>query len=149
MSPPRERGDWWMFHHDVQHTGRSPFTGPAIPQLKWKYATGSAIYSSPALGADGTIYVGSVDDNLYALTPSGSLKWKYTTGSMIDSSPALGADGTIYVGSWDDNLYALTDNAERLAEVEICHRRLRSIPLRRSGRMARSTWDQMMTTSMR
>ena len=75
-----DRGDWWMFHHDVQHTGRSPFTGPAIPQLAWKYATGNAIYSSPALGADGTIYVGSNDDNLYALTASGALKWKYATG---------------------------------------------------------------------
>ena len=40
------------------------------------------IYSSPAVGADGTIYVGSDDDNLYALTDngtSGSLKWKYAT----------------------------------------------------------------------
>ena len=26
---PNEQGDWWMFHHDPQHTGRSPFTGPA------------------------------------------------------------------------------------------------------------------------
>ena len=40
--------------------------------------------SSPAIGADGTIYVGSYDDNLYALTDngtSGSLKWKYATGN--------------------------------------------------------------------
>ena len=69
-----------MFHHDPQHTGRSPFTGPATAQLKWKYATGMSRHSSPALGADGTIYVGSADDNLYALTPNGSLKWKYATG---------------------------------------------------------------------
>ncbi len=68
------------------------------------------IWSSPALGADGTIYVGSLDGNLYALNPEGSLKWKYPTGSYIDSSPTVGADGTIYVGSWDNNLYALTDN---------------------------------------
>ena len=69
-----------------------------------------AVRSSPppALGADGTIYVGSEDDNLYALTPNGALlKWKYATGSAIISSPALGADGTIYVGSNDDNLYAI------------------------------------------
>ena len=82
------------------------------------------IDSSPAIGADGTIYVGSEDDNLYALTDngtSGSLKWKYATGIVIESSPALGADGTIYVGSNDNNLYALTP--ERLAEVEIYHRR--------------------------
>ena len=38
-----DRGDWWMFHHDVQHTGCSPFSGPAIPALKWKYTTGAYI----------------------------------------------------------------------------------------------------------
>ena len=67
------------------------------------------IESSPAIGADGTIYVGSHDDNLYALNPAdGSLKWKYRHGTMRSaSSPAIGADGTIYVGSEDDNLYAL------------------------------------------
>jgi hypothetical protein len=29
--------------------------------LKWRYSTGSIVYSSPAIGADGTIYVGSWD----------------------------------------------------------------------------------------
>ena len=27
-------GDWWMFHHDPQHTGRSPFSGPTAPVAK-------------------------------------------------------------------------------------------------------------------
>jgi outer membrane protein assembly factor BamB len=101
-----------MFHHDAQHTGRSPFTGPSVPELKWAYATGSGIFnSSPAIGADGTIYIGSDDNNLYALNPSdGSLKWKYPTKSEVFSSPAIGTDGTIYVGSWDDHLYALNPN---------------------------------------
>ena len=31
------QGDWWMFHHDPQHTGRSPFTGPASPVQKWAF----------------------------------------------------------------------------------------------------------------
>ena len=75
--------------------------------LKWKYDTGNYIWSSPALGADGTLYVGSYDDNLYALNPDGSVKWKYATGYSIESSPAIGADGTLYVGSWDHNFYAI------------------------------------------
>ncbi|MGB4374776.1 MAG: PQQ-binding-like beta-propeller repeat protein [Defluviitoga tunisiensis] len=33
--------------------------------LKWKYKTGGLINSSPAIGSDGTIYVGS--DCLYAI----------------------------------------------------------------------------------
>ncbi len=65
------------------------------------------MYSSPALGAAGTIYVGSYDNNLYALNPDGTEKWRFATGSYVYSSPVLGVDGTIYVGSQDNNLYAV------------------------------------------
>lgn len=77
------------------------------PILKWMFTTGGDIYSSPAIGRDGTIYVGSFDNNLYAINTDGTLKWKFTTGGDIYSSPAIGKDGTIYVGSLDDNLYAI------------------------------------------
>ncbi len=30
--------------------------------LKWKYTTGSFVDSSPAIGADGTVYIGSIDN---------------------------------------------------------------------------------------
>ena len=39
--------------------------------------------SSPAVGADGTIYVGSSDDNLYAVNPDGTQKWKFTTAGSL------------------------------------------------------------------
>lgn len=58
---------------------------------------------------DGTIYVGSQDNNLYAINPDGTLKWSYATRARIESSPTIGADGTIYFGSLDWNLYALYD----------------------------------------
>ena len=77
---------WPMFHHNLQHTGRSPYKGPETPTLKWSFTTGGVImYSSPAIGSDGTIYVGS--DKLYAINPNGTFKWSYTTGEDIDSSP--------------------------------------------------------------
>ena len=101
---------WPMFHYDLQHTGRSPYAGPSAPALKWSYATGASIYSSPAIGADGAIYVGSEDNKLYALNPNGALKWTYATGGLVQSSPAIGADGAIYVGSYDGKLYALNTN---------------------------------------
>ncbi|OQX22811.1 MAG: hypothetical protein BWK80_29230 [Desulfobacteraceae bacterium IS3] len=73
----------------------------------WKYQTNDVIISSPAVGADSTIYVGSWDGFLYALNPDGTLKWSYQTGGGIYSSPAVSAEGVIYVGSWDGFLYAL------------------------------------------
>ncbi len=98
---------WPMFHHDLKHTGQSPYLGAQDNNRKWSYTTGDAILSSPAIGSDGTIYVGSYDKKLYAINKDGTLKWSYATGSYIESSPAIGIDGTIYVGSYDHKLYAI------------------------------------------
>jgi outer membrane protein assembly factor BamB len=70
----------------------------------------ASLVSSPAIGTDGTIYVGSYDRNLYAINPDGSIKWKYTTKGDVESSPAIGKDETIYVGSSDNNLYAINSD---------------------------------------
>jgi outer membrane protein assembly factor BamB len=62
--------------------------------------------SSPAV-ANGVVYVGSNDNNLYALNATtGAKVWNYTTGGSVYSSPAV-ANGVVYVGSQDHNLYAL------------------------------------------
>jgi parallel beta-helix repeat protein len=104
---PIEQYPWPMFRHDLMHTGRSPYIGPGIPACKWTYSAGHAIHSSPTIGPDGTIYVGSLDKKLHALNPDGSLKWAFPTEDWIYSSPAIGSDGTVYVGSDDNNLYAI------------------------------------------
>jgi outer membrane protein assembly factor BamB len=77
-------------------------------EVQWRYLTGSSVYSSPVIGSDGTVYVGSHDSYLYAITSSGTLKWRYLIGNSINSSPAIGSDGTVYVGSYDYYLYAIT-----------------------------------------
>eukprot|EP01047_Picozoa_sp_COSAG01_P109466 COSAG01_NODE_38336_length_491_cov_0.561224_1_plen_86_part_00 len=40
----------------------------------WSFTTGDRVESSPALGPDGTVYVGSGDGKLYALTAEGERK---------------------------------------------------------------------------
>ena len=83
--------------------------------LKWRYKTGNLIESSPAISEDGTIYVGSYDDYLYAINPDGTPKWRYQTGNNVESSPAIGSDGTVYVGSWDHYLYAIYSESQGLS----------------------------------
>jgi outer membrane protein assembly factor BamB len=95
-----------MFRHDLKHTGRSNYTGSDNNSLQWVYAVGSST-STPAIGTDSTIYVGSHDTNLYAIHANGTLKWKFQTGDSIESSPAVGTDGVIYVGSNDNYIYAI------------------------------------------
>jgi len=79
-------------------------------------STQGKILSSPAVGADGTIYIGvevglSTSTNpsgrLLAINQDGSLKWSFTTPDWVDSAPAIGTDGTIYFGCWDGGIYAL------------------------------------------
>jgi len=107
------RGDWWMFHHDQQHTGRSAFTGSATATQKWAFTTGNNIDSSPSIGADGTVYIGSYDGNLYAINADGTKKWAFLTGGAIWATPAIGSDGTIYVGSQDFNIYAINPDGTK------------------------------------
>ena len=80
---------------------------PQVQDLVWSQPTRGAIYSSPTIGSDGTIYVGSGDNNLYAFYPDGGVKWTYQAGEWVDSTPSIADDGTIYVGSWDNKLHAI------------------------------------------
>lgn len=83
---------------------------PPPPALEWNASTGGVVFSSPALGSDGSVYVGSNDNKVHAFNSDGSAKWTFTTGNWVDSTPAIGSDGTVYVGSWDNKLYALNPN---------------------------------------
>jgi outer membrane protein assembly factor BamB len=81
-----------------------------VGQKKWEFETGASVSSSPAIGSDGTVYVGSEspDNKIYALDgQTGARKWEFETGDKVVSSPAIGADGMVYVGSDDQKLYAL------------------------------------------
>jgi outer membrane protein assembly factor BamB/tRNA A-37 threonylcarbamoyl transferase component Bud32 len=72
----------------------------------WVFETGDKVYSSP-LVADGVVYIGSNDGNLYALDAgNGSEIWRYPTGSSITSSPTIAA-GLVYVGGNDQRLHAV------------------------------------------
>lgn len=80
-------------------------------KLKWSraFGIGATGNSAPAIGADGTVYIGCADSNLYALSgATGVLKWKYPTGGPVNSSPAVGLDGTVYFASTDSKIYAVT-----------------------------------------
>ncbi len=71
--------------------------------------------SSPAV-ANGVVYVGSSDYNLYALDAStGAFLWKYAAENVIRSSPAV-ANGMVYVASDDGNVYAFGLPNQKMSE---------------------------------
>jgi outer membrane protein assembly factor BamB len=104
-----------------------PFShGQSDGSLKGSYlwTTGSVFLSSPAIGADGTIYIGSENSNpsdsfVLAIDPEDFTvdpdqfvqpKWAYRVPDWIDGSPAVAEDGTVYIGCWDGKLYAFRES---------------------------------------
>jgi len=88
----------------------------------WEFVTGGNVSSSPAIGSDGTVYVGSWGTQLYALNgKSGVKKWEFKAEGALISSPAIGSDGTVYVGSEEGfnskgKLYALKTDSKGLVK---------------------------------
>lgn len=83
-------------------------------RLRWRYRCRGDVESSAALSRDRrTIYVGSRDRKLHAVSSAGRRRWWMRAGDSVNSTPAVGADGTIFVGSDDGRLYAVSPRGER------------------------------------
>lgn len=83
---------------------------------KWRADFSEGIEASPAVGPDGTVYIGCLNRFMYAFYPNlpfsasfrERLKWSFETSGPISGSAAFSADGsTIYFGSEDGYVYAV------------------------------------------
>jgi hypothetical protein len=79
------------------HESRSDVAGASVGAVGWQYEAG--ILTSPVVGADGTVYVMSSNNDsgeLLAIAPPGVLEWSFPFTGAIGGAPALAADGTVY-----------------------------------------------------
>ena len=96
---------WPMWRADPTHSSTA-LVGPSNLSLTWNFTTNGSVISSPSV-ANGIVYVGSQDKNIYAIGAySGNLIWKFTTQDAIESSPAI-ANGKVYTGGDDGYVYCL------------------------------------------
>lgn len=77
----------------------------------WNVAAGTApagetLRPSPAIGADGTIFVSGGD--LRAFLPDGRLRWQTTNGTFY-SSPTIAPDGSVLVSSQEGWIHLVRD----------------------------------------
>ena len=98
---------WPMFRNDPARSGYTDANTPAgSVELLWTYEAVAAVRSSPAV-ADGYVFVGSSDWNVYWFNAStGELLGHFLTGGEVHSSPAVD-NGCLYVSSGDGNVYCL------------------------------------------
>jgi outer membrane protein assembly factor BamB len=85
----------------------STMTGNII----WKANTYSSFNTSPVIGYDGTIYLGSTDAKLHAFDQSdGFEKWSLSLDNAISSTISINENGALYVGTTNGNLYCISEN---------------------------------------
>jgi len=85
--------------------------------VRWRFATkGEKIYtpygyadyyqSSPVV-RDGTVYFGSGDGHVYAVSAkNGALRWKFDAGDVVHATPVLDS-ARVYIGAFNGSMYAL------------------------------------------
>ncbi len=98
---------WPSMRGDHQNRGRMLVEAEFRNDLGIRhFRTGNAIFSTPVIGSDETIYVGSADHVVYALDPIGNCeRWRHEVGEVIDSAATIGEDGSVYVPT-GNGLYA-------------------------------------------
>jgi outer membrane protein assembly factor BamB len=102
-------------------------------ELRWRFVTHDAVWSSPAVSGE-TVYVGSGDDTLYALSAeSGEVRFARRLGDCVeptgrgpegarcdvDGPPAVAPDGTVWVGA--NGVYAIGPDGQVKVSVATAH----------------------------
>lgn len=77
------------------------------------------IFSTPAVGPDGTVYFGSQNNLLYAVDGTGSARWTFATEGDVDSGPVLSEGGRIVFGSDDQHAYCVSTRGELLWKTHV------------------------------
>lgn len=73
---------------------------------RWRFKTGGDVRASVVQDESRTLYVGSMDENFYALKPAdGAVRWTKKANSGIDQAPILTGDGWVYFSDNKGQVY--------------------------------------------
>lgn len=78
----------------------SAATGNGLPPDDWEHPQSEAFASSPVVGADSTVYVGSTDGYVYAFNAAnGTQLWRVNVGRPMEATLAIGGDGWLFAAT--------------------------------------------------
>jgi outer membrane protein assembly factor BamB len=93
----------------------------------WVFKCEDEIRSTPIYDS-GVVYVGSYDNNLYAIDASnGQFIWKFPTEGGVVCKPAI-AEGLVFFGSEDNRLYAVSARTGKISWTYLTEGAVRSSP---------------------
>src|ERR1035437_3861249 len=116
--------------------------GANIFTNEWTLDLRSYSDSAPAVGPDGTIYLGTWAGKLWAVNPDGSRKWVFQAQNEIKSAPAVGSDGTVCFGSRDRKFYAVGADGKKHWEFQTGAWVDSSPALAHDGKVYFGSWDK-------
>ena len=99
--------DWPLFRGTPQCTGFTSGTMPDRLDLLWEFKVENGAFESTPTIVDGVVYIGDLDDRVYALDlSSGKSLWEFKTDIGFYAAPAV-QSGRIFVGNMDGYFYCL------------------------------------------
>lgn len=102
---PLVAADWPLHRGSATQTGVSNEKLPEKLSILWEFKAKNSVEAAAVI-ADGVVYVGSSDKNLYALDlKTGVERWKTPLG-IITASPGVNGD-RVYLGDADGKVYCL------------------------------------------
>ena len=114
---------WQESGRDGAHTGRSPFAGPLLGNSRWTSFPGIGPFSgtSPAIGANGDVYIGNEDTFMYVLEgATGAIRHSLPTAGAVYTTPTLSRNSdTVYSCSGNNVTAFSTLSGEVIWYVEL------------------------------
>lgn len=99
-------------------------------KIVYSYTTRANVTSTPCVSHDGSVFIGSYDNNLYKLDAKLNLVWKFATSGQVWSSPAVSDDGSmVFFGSVDKGIYGVHADSGKIAWLHNTTGRIKSSPV--------------------
>jgi ABC-type dipeptide/oligopeptide/nickel transport system permease subunit/outer membrane protein assembly factor BamB len=95
---------WASARHDAQGTAWIADEGPATGEVAWVFTDTNGFAGGPVIAADGTLYLASHGNTLYALDAQGRLRWQAAIPFAASGTPALNSRGDILVAGHQGEL---------------------------------------------
>ena len=89
--------DHFLYALEISETGA---------RQKWSFDTGGAMVASPVLDEDGNLYMGTMTQDMVAVSSTGKELWRYDAQGAIWGSPVV-HDGLVIFGDLSGTIYAL------------------------------------------